>query len=68
MQAMAKAFHTIEPAHSGSTTVRTTLYELIEAIGKEVEPGEDRLVTETVLDLVDTGQVKFLCSIREFYI
>ena len=39
MQAMAQAFHTIEPAHSGSTTVKITLYELIEAIGKEVEQG-----------------------------
>ena len=65
MQAMAQVFHTIAPAHSGSTTVKTTLHELIEAINKEVEPGEDRLVTETVLDLIDTGQVKFLGSIGE---
>jgi len=35
------------------------LYELIEAINEQVQPGEDRLVVETVLDLIETGQITF---------
>ena len=57
MEAIAQSFCAAEPEHSASTTIETTLYELIEAINEQVHPGEDRLVVETVLDLIDTGQI-----------
>ena len=65
MQAMAQIFHTVEQAHPGLTTAKTTLYQLIEAISEEVQPGEDRLVVEAVLDLIDTGQITFPDSMGE---
>lgn len=65
MQAMAHTFHTVEQAHPGLTTAKTTLYQLIEAISGEVQPGEDWLVVETVLDLIDTGQITLPDSMGE---
>jgi len=59
MQPMAQTLPAMGLAHPELNTIATTLYELIEAIGEEMRPGEDRLVTETVLHLFDTGQVKF---------
>jgi hypothetical protein len=41
------------------STVRTTLYELIEAINEQVPPEEDGLVPGIVLHMLVTGQVKF---------
>ena len=35
-----------------------TLYDLIEAIDGEVQPGEGRMVTGIVLDLFDGGMIK----------
>ena len=60
MEAIVQTFDTIEPVQPKLTAVKTTLYELIGAINDAVQPGEDRLVVETVLDLLETGQVKFL--------
>ena len=65
MEAIAQSFSAAEPEHSGLTTIETTLYELIEAVGEEVQPGEDRLVVETMLDLFDTGQITFPGSMGE---
>jgi len=59
MEAVAQSFCAAEPEHSGSTTIETTLYELIEAINEQVQPGEDRLVVEAVLDLIETGRITF---------
>lgn len=56
---MALNFPAVELAHPGLNTIAATLYELIEAVSEEVQPGEDRLVTETMLHLFDTDQVKF---------
>jgi len=41
-------------------TTNTTLYELIDAISEQVQPGEDGLVAEVVLHLLETGRIKFL--------
>ena len=65
MEAIAQSFCAAEPEHSGSTTIETTLYEVIEAIEEQVQPGEDRLVVETVLDLIETRQITFPGSIGE---
>jgi len=62
MEAIVQTFDTIEPVRPKLTAVKTTLYELIGAINDAVQPGEDWLVVETVLDLFDTGQAKFLSA------
>lgn len=64
MQPVTQAFQTVASAHLGLTTVKTTLYELIEAITEEVQPAENHLVPGIVLDLLDTGKIRFLASER----
>ena len=59
MQLMAQTLPAMELTHPELNTITSTLYELIETVSEEVQPGEDRLVNETVLHLFDTGQVKF---------
>lgn len=44
----------------------TNLYDLIQAVSEEVEPGEEALITETVQHLFDTGKVKFVDCSSEF--
>ncbi len=39
--------------------IRTTLYDLIEAINAEVELGEEDLVVSTVMHLLGTSRVTF---------
>jgi len=51
---------TIQPA--AALRVRTTLYELIDAINEQVQPGEDGLVAAVVLHLFASGQIKFSCA------
>ena len=36
---------------------------LIEAISDIVDPGEERLIPEIVLDLIDSGQIRILSSL-----
>jgi hypothetical protein len=60
MQGTAQAFDTLEAAHPESGMIETTLYGLIEAIGDEVQQGEELLVSETVLHLFRAGRAKFL--------
>jgi hypothetical protein len=43
-------------------TIRTTLYDLIEAINAEVEPEEESLVVATVMDLLESGRITFLTA------
>jgi hypothetical protein len=47
------------PADAESTTITTTLYDLIEAVSAEVDPGEDDLIIATVMHLLNSGRVKF---------
>lgn len=44
---------------TGSTTVQTTLYDLIAAINSEVGPDDDDLVTATIVHLMHSGRVRF---------
>ena len=39
---------------------RTSLYDLIEAVSDEIEPGEDKLIPETIQHLFNTGQARFI--------
>lgn len=46
--------------HQKSTTITTSLYDLVAAISAEAGPNEDDLVTATVVHLLQSGRVKFL--------
>ncbi len=59
MEALAHTFNKVESAYVKPTVLKTSLYDLIAAIGEEVRPEEDWLVAETVLHLFDSGQAKF---------
>jgi hypothetical protein len=43
-----------------SAMIKTTLYDLIDAIRTEVAPDEDELVVATVLYLMRSGRMRFL--------
>jgi hypothetical protein len=51
--------------HPDTNSIHTTLYDLIAAISEEVAPGEEHLVTATVVHLMNSGQVKFANDSRE---
>ena len=59
MEAIAHDLNMEETIHPELSIIQTTFYELIAAINNEVEPEENWLVTEIVLDLIDTGKIKF---------
>jgi hypothetical protein len=40
--------------------ITTTLYELIEAINEELQPGEEELVGRIVLDLAEGQKIRFM--------
>ena len=42
--------------------IKTTLYELIEALSDVVESGDETLVNAVVLDLIDSGRMRTSCS------
>ncbi len=65
MQAMAQSISTVASTYWESTTTKTTLYELIEAISEELQPGEEHLVSTIVLHLFDTRRIKFLGNPEE---
>jgi hypothetical protein len=49
----------LDSRHSDELSAFTSsLYDLIEAISDEVEPGEDQLVCATVLSLMKSGKIK----------
>lgn len=65
MQATAQTIRTKESTHAESITVNTTLYELMEAISKEIDPVEDRLVPVIVSDLLDRGLIMLPDSMKK---
>lgn len=38
------------------STIKTTLYELIELVSEEIRPGEEKLVPVIVNHMLETGQ------------
>lgn len=58
---MQHAVQTLPEAEMGDqrAPLVTTVYELIEAIDEELQPGEEDLVAPAFLDLIASGQVKF---------
>jgi hypothetical protein len=43
-----------------STTVETTLYDLISALSDELEPEEEALILPILIDLMNSGRIKFV--------
>lgn len=62
MEAAIQIHRSEEPAYPRFSTIQTTLYELIEALNEELEPEEDWLVTEVILDFLFKGQIRSLSS------
>jgi hypothetical protein len=58
MQALAYKTEMMDSDLSEKTTINITLYDLIEAISEEIEPGENELIVPVVLDLIESGRVK----------
>jgi hypothetical protein len=48
-----------------TTTMYTTLYDLVEALQRQVGPDEDHLVVATVMHLLHSGRVTFLGELAE---
>ena len=64
MQLTTKNFSPFKIRDPQSTVVKTTLYELIDAISDEVLPGEEKLVGEVVVNMFNTEKVKFTNNVK----
>jgi hypothetical protein len=59
MSVAAASVLTPAQLHPDPDSIHITLYDLIAAISEEVAPGEEHLVTATIVHLMNSGQVKF---------
>lgn len=59
MQALAYKSKMMDAEVIEKVTINTMLYDLIEAISEEIEPGEDELIVPVVLDLIKSGRLKW---------
>jgi hypothetical protein len=64
MNALAHVMDTMTPDLQETGTTTSSLYDLIEAISEEVRPGEDELIVEAVLNLMKSGQIKWVSRHR----
>ena len=62
MQALATNLATAPDTSSAPLHITTTLYDLVEAIGAEVGPDEDHLVTAAVMHLINSSRARFVGS------
>jgi hypothetical protein len=62
MHATARIVSPKAPRYQPSTTITTTLYDLLQAIQEEVPAGArgDRLTTEVVAHLLGSGRMHFI--------
>jgi hypothetical protein len=62
MQQAAQTNTATTANHRRTTMIRTTLYELLEAIHAEVPPGNggDKLATAVVSHLLDSGRIRLI--------
>ncbi len=58
MQPIKEASPTTEGTYPELSTIKITLYDLIDAISDEVKPGEDQLVVEVVSHLLESARIK----------
>lgn len=63
MHTLAYTLSAEEPGFQKTIAVQTTLYELIEAIGSEIRPEEEALITTTVSHLISSGKVRIITSL-----
>ncbi len=49
-----------------STMVETTLYDLISALSTEMGAGQEELVIPIVVDLLNSGRIKFVEGPRQY--
>ena len=56
MQQMAQSFFISGSEFSGATVLKTTLYELIEAVHEEIKPGEEHWVSLIVDHMMFSGK------------
>jgi len=54
------AVETVELETTDTTPIVTTLYDLIAVLNEQVEPWEEDVVTNAVVDLCNTGHLHFL--------
>jgi len=66
MQLTPPTLSRVQRVYLRPRTVKTTLYELIEAINEETQPDEDWLVSEVVRGLLDTRHVTFVRGLDGF--
>jgi len=60
---MKTLMYAFPPAGSGSprsTTIQTSLYDLVEAIAAEIRPDEEALVTATAVHVLRSRRAKFI--------
>ena len=50
------------------TTVETTLYDLISALSDELETEEEELILPILIDLMNSGRIKFVDGERRYKI
>lgn len=60
MEMMALDFNSTRQPDTESAVIQTTLFDLIEAISEEVQPGEDRLIANTVVHILESCKARFL--------
>jgi hypothetical protein len=60
METLVEAFPQIGLSAPHSTTIRTTLYDLIDAIANAVGPDEEAFVTATAIHLLDSHRARFI--------
>jgi hypothetical protein len=59
MNALAQKSKTFDQSAPETSAVRTTLYDLIEAMAAETEPTDEGLIVAAVLDLTESGKIKW---------
>ena len=66
MRTLSYAFPGVNSRHLKTTSIETTLYDLIEAISEEIKTGEDHLIAQTVFHLINSGRLKFIDIPKDF--
>jgi hypothetical protein len=64
MKALAHTLTVAGSEFQKTTTVKTTLYDLIDAISSEIHPGEENLISATVFHLLSFGKGNIFLDLR----
>ena len=60
MEMTAPAIYSTRQPETEPAVIQTTLFNLIEAIGEEVQPEEDRLLVNTVVHILESCKARFI--------